>query len=575
MNTKRLILSLIIALLGLSCTERVSDAGLRRPDNLSPLAIYASISGTGYVSRAELTEKDDQWSYTGFDATDIMGFYSSGGNWLGDDKSFNNLKLQFDPENKRFTDLDNGVEFNPSEMNGSQIFMYFPYDADMGETGLEMRREVNGIQRCVDLLSSNEINLSGVVDGKNVALYGTFFHTFSELIIMRGEGFDRPPTGKERITAVLRDPYTHVRVNVTATEDSWSCSPEIYFNEASGLSREDALRWEAWKGDNYGRTQERPEGTPAWYIVVPSLGCVEGPRKVSGERSYVEYIELYDNEGYLQRVSALRLSQNTKYLDGGWRYPMEITMKELVPTVNPFKIESWNQNVNLTDERERGIKDEAEFANWVYAYNTYLREPGDEQIIATLLKYGDSFIDGDNNQRSWHFYVLADLDLTHYTPLEDDNAEPIGNVIIPRLQDILDGISTTLVDSQFINHTIKGLNKTFIGEMSGDGLLQNFDFEQPEVTNDETSTQPAGILVNTLDAASVVNCNINYGTMFNPAGPAGMVAGSMKNGATVQECTLSGFLVAGSTADGEAAKIAGETDGTENLVDNDADAVTR
>ena len=562
MSKKVVLLLSVIAMLAVSCSDETLE-GESLHDGASPLVIYASIDGTGKAAtRATILENDDQWSYKDFTDEDVMGFYSSGGDWQVDQGKgdFNNRNLQYDAEKKQFHDPTDGVEFSPTNMNGSKIFMYFPYSADMNDDGLELRlkKEDNDTLRCVDFLSANEIKLDGVVDGKDIALYGSFHHAFSELIIMRGEGFDSPPPGKERITAVLNHPYTHIKADVSGSGDSWSCTPQLIY-DGERLTEAEARQWHVWRGGNYSITGNDKDGKPAWYVIVPTLP--------GSNRSVVEYIELYDNEGNLLRVSALKLSGgNTKFVDPGWRYPMEITMKELVPTVNPYRVVPWNEDVDLTDERERGISSESDFSEWLKAYKAYLVAPDDEAQINALLHYGDSFVDEGGQSRSWHFYVLSDLNLAPY------NNEAEGNVIIPKLNDVLDGISTTFVNGKFINHTIKGLSKTFIGMLEGNGSVQNIDFIVPDVRNDETSDSPAGIIVNEMTGTSVINCNIDNGTLYNPGGPAGMVAGKM-NGGQVTNCTLSGFIAAKSTAPGEAANIVGTIEGSPTFSGNDADVV--
>ena len=582
------ILLSIAALIAASCSVEDPNAGKPLSEEPSPLVIYATIGGNAAASRASLLKIHDLWSYVNFEDKDVMGFYSSGGNWAENNGKgdFNNLKLQYDAENKQFNDLTNGVEFSPSNMSGSKIFMYFPYDANMNDKGMELRSYVeenedyivdddntasrNYNLRCVDFLSSDKIELDGVVSGRRVTLYGQFQHTFSELIIMRGEGFDDPPKGMERITAVINYPYTHIKVDVVIEEDKWSCTPRLVYDEDNkfGLTEDEAYRWNVWRGGNFGITDTNKEGYPAWYVIVPSL---------PGDNSIVEYIELYDNEGYLQRVSSLKLRDgNTKYVAPGWRYPMEVTMKELVPTVNPFRVVPWNGDVDLTDERERGINDITEFAHWVSDYNAYLADSDDPDKINTLLKYGDKIVDADGNLTSWHFYVLSDLDMSNYRPVADDDGgegdssstPTILPYIIPQLKDVLDGTSTTLVNGKFINHTIKGLSKTFINSLEGSGSLQNFDFIEPDVRNAEESEAAAGIIVNTMESGSIVNCNIDNGTLFNPGGPAGMVAGTM-NGGMINNCTLSGFLIAKSTVN----RIAGTTAGNASFTGNDTDAI--
>lgn len=615
MKNNAIILLTLTAALAASCVDEDGAMGQHHSDDASPLVIYATISGSGSaMTRAALLEIHDMWSYADFENGDVMGFYSPSGDWTenGGKGGFDNLPLKYDAEKKQFNDTTNGVEFSPSNMDGSKIFMYFPYEEDMNGIGMELRRRPKNKAgtddgtapfRCVDFLSSNSISLQGVVNGKDVALYGAFTHAFSELIIMRGVGFDNPPEGMEQITAVLDNGYTHVRLEISKDDEGnvTGYTPQLTYSdgkdtgtetEEDANDRDSARRWEAWSGGNFAITDSNKVGVPAWYVIVPTL---------PGQRSTVEYIELYDNDGELKRVTSLILSNNTKQVDPGWRYPMEITLKEQVPTVNPYRIVPWGQNTDLTDARKRGITDATDFAQWALDYNLYLVNPATEEAnkIEALLKYGDMFIDAQTMQRSWHFYVLSDLDLSQYMPLPDtsgrDSAEDgseggngIGGegegttaspklpYIIPTLKDTLDGISTTLKDGKFINHSITGLSQTFIDKMSDNGSLQNFDFIKPKVIK-EASETPAGIIANTMtgNGTSVVNCTIVDGDMYNPEGPAGMVAGEMTDGGKVENCTLGGFLIAKEIATGDAYKIVGKTGGSPRFSNNNvADVLT-
>lgn len=561
MNKKIYIPLSLLALLTVSCAS--DEPGSAVLPEHSPLSVYADISGSA-KTRVVRWEVQDEWSFEDFTSGDVMGFYSAGGNWSVDNGrgGFTNQALVYD--GKQFTDPD-GIDFSPSHMESSSIFMYYPYSPVMDTQGISVRDNSVNPPRCIDLLSSSELTIQGVQDNKKVALFGQFGHSFSELIIMRGKGFDSPPSGMERITVVMRDPVTNLRLEVS--DDPWGCVPEMVYDPNSGLTPAQASRYDAWKGGNYGITSQDPIGVPAWYVIVPTIGSKE-PKVKPGDRSYVEYIELYDNEGHLQRVSSLRLSGgNSKFVDAGWRYPMEITMEELVPTVNPFVIIPWNDTIDLTDERTRGINNITEFARWVYDYNAYLIDSDNPDKISALLQYGDLYQDTEG-KKSWHFYILSDLDFTNYRPYtgsvdggsgDGGDQSETYTVILPVLNDILDGISTTLSNGKFINHTITGLTTTFIGSLSGkDASVINIDFDGPEVKNPETSTTPAGIIANNMVNSSVVNCRILDGDLLNPGGPAGMVVGDMTGG-MVKDCVLRGFMVASSTATGDGARIAGIT----------------
>lgn len=544
-------------------------------DSPQPLIIKANIAGNLKTTSRATQGTDDEWSYTNFEDGDTMGFYSSGGDWLGGG-GFDNIALQYDAVLKQFSDVNNGATFSPTQMNGSQIYMYYPYSKEIGTTGFELRRkgESSGdTLRCVDFLSSYKIQVDGILDNKHMALFGEFEHAFSELIIMRGEGFDNPPADKRRITAVLDTPITDIRVTIDTENGGWTVEPQLIYNDdnSNKLSSEEACRWDAWWGKNYGITVQDTVGKPAWYIIVPTIGSEVGKTR-PGKRCIVQYIELYDNEGNLQQVTSLRLSGGmTKYVDAGWRYPMEISMKEMVPTVNPYNIVPWNEDVNLTDQRTRGINNMVEFEEWVREYNAYITEPTPERVNA-LLKYGDLFVDSENNNL-WHFYLLTDLDMEQYNPSNsgDGNANT-SNSIIPLLKDILDGEGTTLVNGKHQNFKITGLSRTFVDELSSaNGKIINIDFDEPDVRVNDTD--PVGIIANNVDKGTIDNCAISDGTLINLNGSAGFVAGTLVDG-TITNCTLDGYMIAKGTGSDIYSKIVGTNPtGDFNFSGNNADNV--
>lgn len=521
-----------------------------------PLVVNARVEGSG-MTRAVVNETgtDDEWSYVDFEVGDEMGFFSSGGNLTGGnygEAPFYNQKLIYTggTGGNNFRDPDD-TQFSPTHMNGNEIYMYYPYTPTItDEFGCLLRTETDhdglplDTARCIDFLSARHLDVFGEAAGSSAALYGEFQHTFAELIIMRGEGFENPPKrndGKNEweIKAVLNTPVTGLKA-VVKTEGGWSCTPELVWDSLT-YSREKATEWGAWLGANFYRTQQDTIGQNAWYVIVPTIGCqAKYGAQRPGPRTRVEYIELYDNDGNLQRVSSLLLSNaNSKYVDGGWRYPMEIAMKELVPTANPCQIVPWNGDIDLTDERKRGINNETEFDGWVQAYNAYLTQEN-EQTTNALLKYGDLYIDEDNN-KSWHFYVLTDLNLSAYEP---------GTPIVPVLKDILDGQSTDFVNGRFENYSITGLRTTLAGTLTGsNAIVQNFNFQSPDVNYGDGHDSAAGIIANVMDSGAMVeNCRIRNGTLYNPDGPGGMVAGSAAS-STVKDCTISGFLISSETYD--------------------------
>ncbi|MCH5217697.1 MAG: hypothetical protein J1F07_03970 [Muribaculaceae bacterium] len=582
MAKKNIIWLLAVLLLQLtSCISNdMTDGDVMESGMPRPLAVAARIEGTVATRAATnaTTGTDDRWSYVDFTIDDAMGFFASGGNLTGGnygEAPFINQKLIYTggTGGNNFRDPNN-TQFSPTHMNGNEIYMYYPYTPTIdGEFGFELRTNTNhngehlDTARCIDFLSTRHLDVMGEGVGSSAALYGEFQHTFAELIIMRGEGFDKPKKPADnvnewQIKAVLNTPITGIKAVVT-TDDGWKCTPELVYDSVTYTDRAKAMEWDAWLGSNFYKTQQDTIGQNAWYIIVPTIGCqAKDVAQRPGVRTRVEYIELYDNDGNLQRVSSLLLSNgNSKYVDGGWRYPMEIEMRELVPTANPCGIVPWKPNVDLTDERKRGINDESEFAAWLQAYNTYLDDPND-QNTNTLLKYGDLYIDNDYN-KSWHFYVLRDLDLSTYEA---------GTPIVPVLQDILDGQSAVYTNGRPQSHKITGLKTTLVGNLTGDNaIVQNFTFENPDVNYGDNNTAPVGIIANYMDnKATVKDCRINNGNLYNPDGPAGMVAGSVTSECTVEGCVLYGFLISSGTYD----NIVGTAPAGYNSVGNNANNVT-
>lgn len=516
-----------------------------------PLSIQMTLAEKATLStRAGRLQIEDKWSYVSFEKGDAMGFFASGGNWQNSSSGvFDNYELVYDGQSQFKAADGSSSMFSPSDMKGNEVYMYFPYDPLINTLGMELRvkpEEDPDSWRCIDYLAANYLTIEGQKNGKPYALYGDFLHGFSELIIMRGKGFDNPPANSEKITAVIDVGCTHIQVEMD-TENGWSCRPRLIYSESNtaGLSLEESKEWVAWKGGNYAITDQDSVGREAWYVIVPTLG--------GNERTTVRYIEICDNDGNWQQVTGLKLSgydkgNPTKFVDPGWRYPMEITMNELVPSVNPFPISPWGDPLDLTDQRKRGISDPTEFAQWVRDYNAYL---ADSSKSDPLFQYGDKIVEEGNANSSWHFYLLSDLDLTNYKalPWDVDGVENFApnNIILPKFKDILDGKSTTLVNGSFINHKITGLGKTLVSEFEG-GRIENIDFIEPEIKNPDTSVDPAGIIALRLIGGTVMNCNIEMGTLMNPGGPGGMVAGYMSGG-TIRNTSVSGWLIATSTAD--------------------------
>ena len=520
-----------------------TDDPVAPSDNRVPLSIAVTIGGasTRPATRAVRDDEKDLWSYVDFADEDQIGLFAEKGFGTNGSTGAENFCLELSDGMFQGTEtVDN------EKLAGGKARIYFPYAADIQGSGLELRSNQEPPGRCLDFLLNEGSKVNLTEETKQLAT--SLIHAFAELIIMPGEGFKNATD--RTIAVVMKDPVTHVKLNYKASP--WSCEPELVYDPAATTycDQGDARRWVAWKGANYGRTvdestgEQLSEGVEAWYVIVPTI---------KGKPSEIEYIELFDDEGKPQRVTTLHLDisddsdpdrthgdRDGSYVWSGSRYPMQIDMEELVPTVHPFPILPWEgdeegHDKDITNSRPAGIANLTEFKQWLGAYNRYLesnRTLGEDD----LFQYGDKEIEGD--QAVWHFYISSGIDFSQ--------AQSTNGSIIPQLEDILDGIDKTVGDNLTLTmFQLSGLGSTFVGKLSGNGCLQNIDFRSPTVQTEATA--PTGILVGTIAGGSVINCNINNGSLIGgQATPVGILAGSITGG-TVEQCTCSGLLIGGST----------------------------
>lgn len=575
-----------IALLAGSCSteDMQPEKEKAMPQSLTVTAFVKQMGAP--ESRASVNELNyDGWSYRGFESmVDTMGFYSSHGDYYVDngDGPVINLPLQY-LGNNQFRN-DNNFVFSPSKMTPDGIFMYFPYCSDMLDVeggpdnaeGMELRRLDEGYYKCIDFLDNLSLDVGALAYG---SITGTFQHAFSELIIMRGEGFNNPPVGKEDIWVIMQNPYTHIKINFTE-EPSWSCYPEIVYDPSyvpEGFTGTfNANKWQAWQGGNYSITMQ-DEGVPAWYVLLPCIG-------ENNTQFTVSAIELYDNDGNLQNVTSLKLSERqnqngkyTKILKEHWRFPVVVEMKELVPTVNPYPITPWQGDTDITNQRTRGISNAFDFQAWLNYYLAYLNDGEYDN----LLQYGDRIVDSTGKTLYWHFYLLDNIDLSEMNSEGFDTGATGSNYLIPKLTDILDGVNMNEMENNLHpNFSISGLTRPFVGQMSGYGALQNIDFISPNIITELVS--PTGILVNNMspDLTSATgasgglidNCSISSGTLM-AKGPVGAIVGYMED-ATITNCTVSAFIT-GSTSISNSPYLylVGSQTGANTVEDNEANVI--
>ena len=510
-----------------SCSD---DEGIVNPGAAESRDLVLSVALPGGTSsRATTNDDNDHWSYNHFQLGDQLGFFSGSGNYQVDNGKgpINNALLTCEDNeatNGYYRFRANGVQMVQQYLKSSTVFFYFPYDSGITSSGMELRRPMTGIDgkevmACVDFLSGSELNVSDLANGQ---LSGTFQHTFSELIIMRGDGFDNPKADHAQIKVVMKNGYTHILA--TPKSDPWKLElslanrPDTQSGDAA-----DTRVWEAWKGEIYRETGWT-EGKEAWYVVIPTL---------PGAPTEIDYIELYDNEDNLQRVTAMSLMNGGRYVESGWRYPIEITMNELVPTVFPYGILPWSTNIDVTYENERGISNISQFLTWKSIYDDYVNTRADH--TEELLNYGDRVVDTEGNFLYWQFYILSDLNFKNAPGLLE------GEPIIPVLNDKIDAQSHTFASDgfSFINHRLSNLPGPLVGTMNGYGALENINIVTSSFVS--SSAGPVGLLINTMNGGLIDNCNVINASLVGN-GPVGMAAGNALGG-KITGCSFSGLLV--------------------------------
>ena len=579
----------VIALLPLALAS-CSEERMPSADDTSrgvPAVMYVTINDAQKPwSRYNAYNEGDYWSTRSFSLGDRIGIFSTGGlvGPNGESQWILNEYMDYDQatgsSNYRFRNDE--LLINTGMMGGNVgKYVYFPYTEDMplpipgqvtwkdssdneyyagdnqqtpnnmtSKPGMYLRvpgTDYKGkpIERCLDYMYISSPSIT------NGALGGGFYHGFSEMIIVRGKGFDEvDETLADSITVVLTAGYTRMRLNAFRSNASgaFSWRPQNYYWNPDAtdhnITQEQAKRWKAWKGEDYVDVDDET-GEPflrdAWYVILPTAHSYSYPS--------VAYIELYNNEGKICQVSNfdLYVSPETgiadKQMRPGYRYAVEVLMVEVGATIRPHEIVEWNEGVagenDITDIRTAGINGYDDFRNWTMAYNKFITDvknnsiqrPDSAEVAAAspLAQYGDYDLD----KRKWRFYINGDIAMP--------NNSDAG---IVELQDILEGAS------QFSNFTISNVKGTFIDSITPGGELRNLDFNNLYVKPSSGSyvQGTAGAVTHLLKNGSISNCSVNNGTMIGSAAGTtiGMLCGTVSGTSTVTKCSVSGAVI-GST----------------------------
>ncbi|MCH5329609.1 MAG: hypothetical protein J1E04_01500 [Alistipes sp.] len=596
-----------ISLALVSCSDMPEQETAGPASGAVPAEIEVSLPDSFRpATRRTVDTATDSWTTKSFSANDRIGLFATTG-MVKDGKLepiFNEYMEYYQAtgsSNYRFRNDE--LMINPGMMTGKVgRYVYFPYCPDMPSPNLDekitpgsnkwfyakptaekpgmlLRRThdddpnipEDGCPRCVDYMYISNMSIS------NGAISGGFYHGFCELIILRGKGFDqidkRFPTDtddpevnrknkeKHAIKVVLNRPVTRMTLAAYMTNSTgqYSWMPQLYpeanqwanwatDGKVDGLTEEEAMRWEAWQGEDYiDSNNGEPEPRPAWYAIIPT--------QHGTTYTIANFIEIYNDEGLLCPVTNFDLYVNPdtgiadKQMRPNYRFAVEIMMTESGALARPVEISKWidsdgeleegqKDSHDITDERTSGIGSHDALLQWRLLYNDFVGElnnhtinrPTAAELESDTYKYKElrNYGDYDFTENVWKFYVTTDIDLKEpYTYIDD-------------LQDVLEGASP---NSRF---AIRNLRNTFIKKISNNGSLRNLDFEKlyvkPSVYDDGTS----GALTNRLEGSgSIENCHINEGTMVGDLSSdrvIGMLCGTV-NGGTVKNCEVSGAMI--------------------------------
>ena len=507
--------------------------------------LYATLSGSIQSSTRALYDDRDNWSVNGYTNNDVVGLYAKTGN-LDGDGSFVNSPMYFSRAVSSTFQFENAdLNMDRSQFSANNTILYYPFDPDMEEKGMNLRQTKPGedLERCPDFLFMKNLDDDNLK--KQQVLSGRFNHVFSELIIVRGEGFDQAEN--KEIFIVTNTPCTRLRLieNPNPSGNSevrnvWKI-PDLYYDADDNLTEEESRRWKAWKGADFEIKEN--DLREAFYVMIPNVYSYRyslNGSNVNVSNVAIDYIELYDDGGILQRISNFTLEESSKQLKNGVRYPVEIKMDGLVPTVYPYKILPWGDTQDITVERETGIT-QSNYTTWVKTYYDYTNDPNPaDKYDETLLNFGDKKIKESDGSVTWTFYILENIDFKNG-----------GNEMrISKLKDVLDGMGNQLSNLN--------LTDSFIGEISGNGSLTNLSIKGLTVKSDkEGQNVGIGALTNRLtDNGSIIKCEVDATLSANCS--VGIMAGEVTGG-RVEKSNFSGLLIGKGSSDNPYRYLIGRT----------------
>lgn len=509
-------------------------------------SIEVIIGNSKEMDTRVIRDEYDDWSTAGFSTGDAIGFFTRSGIKNTPNGRAINVRMDYMGRSSstgyRFGNSD--IEL-PQYLASYSSYLYYPYtsifdnEADFESTeGLKLRQIDNGIEKCIDFLYSP----MAYADNNTNQVLVSLQHRFSEIILFRGKGFDQAENTD--INIIVTEPYTDIRVQGTRIDVETGLTNEwkekLYYNGEN--TQEERLRhrtWKAWQASKWKYDIE------SWYAIIPTTGT-----------NKLSYIELYDNDGLLHKITDFQ-SWN-KVFKEGYRHIMTVELTDYGVQVRPVIIQNWDDTIDITDKREKGINNYVDYEEWALAYNAYNlnRSNPDDNYVSILEKYGDRIETNNGASQLWTFYITGDINLKEDTKYQVDY-----------LNDKIEG------GSYYNFFKISNIKKTLFGEITADGSFSYMKLDNVFIQN-LIEEQPIGVIANKLKGGYLNNIIINNGTLVGNEA-VGMIVGDI-NGGSVTNTTVSGsifgkhtYSVAGEPNFG----LFGEVSGNPELVNNNSKAL--
>lgn len=433
------------------------------------LEIVADIAGAVTVDTR--TVEDEFGSYDSdydFSEGDMIGFYSLRDE-TGADGGYSNLPLVYSSAENCFRNEALNVEY-PN--NFRYTFAYYPYSADNGET-VDIYREDGSVE---------DVLVAGTGQITQGRIYLSFVHAFSMLIIVPGTGFETAAEEDTDASLQVRVVLKHgLSARVAKDMDAGSIDLVLEQDDAAETA------FLATRRTDVSYTENGDPVTVCYSVILP-------------EGAEVDYIEMTDNHGELQRIYS-----ELDPLERGWRYPVNVSMSGTVPTVRPYEILPWTDGGTVELGGTYGIGTAPDFETWAAMYNRYTAGDEGDDVIAALSNYGEM------TEGKWRFQLIADIDCSGLFGASE------LDVVVSGLYDEFDGR----------NHTLNGLGCTFAGVLGEGGKITDLNIDSPDITTD--STTPVGVVVLSMTGGEISMCDITS-IRLETAGPAGAIAGSAEAG---------------------------------------------